>query len=312
MFDQSRVLYNSKHFDQKELSKGVYAAVASESGYAVSNAGIIDLGEETLVFDSFLNQQAAIDLQKATKELTGREVDYLVNSHYHNDHIRGNPVFNRSKIFSSTKTRELLATSGIEELKDDVQNAPKALHDFEEYADKSDKDYVSRLNYYRSIVDSLPTAQLILPNATFETKMTFHGSKRSAELFALRGHTKSDSVLYLPEDRIAFLGDLLFVSFHPYLADGNPEELLISLAKVKSWNIEYAVPGHGALGTLRDFDLLKEYVTQLEQIAKELKESGKTSKKELDQVAIPAAFRSWAFSRFFQANLKFLIERVKP
>jgi len=76
----------------------------------MSNAGIIDLGNSTLIFDTFNTQQAAEDLKVAAEELTGHSVQYVVNSHWHGDHVRGNQAFSSSIIISSTKTFDLIST----------------------------------------------------------------------------------------------------------------------------------------------------------------------------------------------------------
>src|SRR3990172_6492741 len=86
-------LPTSQHFRLERLADGVYAAIASGSGAATCNAGIVDLGDRTLVFDPFLTPKAAHDLRVAAEQLTGRSVSIVINSHYHNDHIRGNQVF---------------------------------------------------------------------------------------------------------------------------------------------------------------------------------------------------------------------------
>lgn len=68
---------------------GVYAAIYIPGGYSICNGGIIDLGDATLVFDPFMSQDATSELKKTAESLTGHSVTYVVNSHYHNDHIGG-------------------------------------------------------------------------------------------------------------------------------------------------------------------------------------------------------------------------------
>jgi cyclase len=86
-------LPESKHFQIERLADGVYAAIASEQGYAICNVGIIDIGDRTILFDTFISPEAARDLLKATEQLTSHKITHVINSHGHNDHIRGNQVF---------------------------------------------------------------------------------------------------------------------------------------------------------------------------------------------------------------------------
>src|SRR3954467_4801173 len=81
----------SKHFNIQKLSEGVWAAINNDHyGHAICNAGIVDLGDKTIIFDPFMNLDAAADLKKIAKELTHKDASIVVNSHHHNDHVRGN------------------------------------------------------------------------------------------------------------------------------------------------------------------------------------------------------------------------------
>ena len=71
--------FNSEHFAIEKLSDGVYAVIHKTGGYAICNSGIVDLGDETLVFDCFISPKAAFDLKKAAEELTGNQVKYLIH-----------------------------------------------------------------------------------------------------------------------------------------------------------------------------------------------------------------------------------------
>src|SRR6478672_4220611 len=119
--------FQSKHFTIRKLADGVYAAIAKDGGYAICNAGIIDLGDATLIFDPFMTPEAAEDLKRSAEELTGHQITYVINSHFHNDHIGGNQVFDKATIISTARTRELIAKYQPEEIADDKKNAPKSL-----------------------------------------------------------------------------------------------------------------------------------------------------------------------------------------
>jgi cyclase len=75
--------FQSEHFILHTLTEGVYAAIATEDGAGYSNAGLIDLGEQTLVFDAFENPQSAEDLLQASIQLTHRSPAVVIISHLH-------------------------------------------------------------------------------------------------------------------------------------------------------------------------------------------------------------------------------------
>jgi glyoxylase-like metal-dependent hydrolase (beta-lactamase superfamily II) len=92
------------NYDLHEVGDGVWAAIVDDETPAVGNAAIVDLGDETLVFDTTMSFQLAKRLRDEAQELTGRDPGILVNSHWHGDHILGNQSFTGKRIVSSGRT----------------------------------------------------------------------------------------------------------------------------------------------------------------------------------------------------------------
>ncbi len=302
----------SKHFKVESMSEGVYAIIHSPGGYAICNAGIVNLGEETLVFDTFLAPGAALDLLKIAVELTGNPVKYVINSHYHNDHIRGNQVFKPSAtIISTAVTRELMAENEPKEILQEQEYAPQRLTQLKQEYDtetdeKTKKSLLMWIGYFEAMVESHAILKTTLPDVTFSKSLSIHGSQREAQLFTFDlGHTASDLILYLPAEKIVFAGDLLFIGMHPYLADGNTTHLIQDLMQLKTFDIEKVLPGHGEVGISQDIDLMIKYVNQMNSLVERLAAQN-VSSEELEQVHIPEPFDSWEFSNFFRLNLKFM------
>jgi glyoxylase-like metal-dependent hydrolase (beta-lactamase superfamily II) len=111
--------FNSKHFELKKLTPNVYAAIAKNGGYAICNAAVIDLGKEVLVFDPFMTPEAATDLQSFIRNSIKKPVKYVVNSHAHNDHIRGNQVFENASIIATPAIAELIIKTEPQEIADE-------------------------------------------------------------------------------------------------------------------------------------------------------------------------------------------------
>ena len=84
----------SQNFNLVKLADGVYACIHQLGGKAICNAGIIDTGDGTIIFDTFLSPDAASEISDLVN---------VVNSHWHNDHIRGNQVFLKDVDIISTK-----------------------------------------------------------------------------------------------------------------------------------------------------------------------------------------------------------------
>ncbi len=304
----------SRHFQLRDLGDGIYAAIATDGGWAVCNAGIIALGDCTLVFDTFVNQTAALDLKMAAEHVTGRTVDYVVNSHPHRDHVRGNQVFTDSTIVSTSKTYEVMASAwkarcervqkeGLGPIRKEVEQ------EFEAWTSDPTTTQADRVlwdGYLQGIVHGLESYDLKLPDLTFESKIAFNGTKHTAEAIAYAGHSASDAVLYLPEQRTAFLADLFFVGYQPYFVEGDPEELFRTLDKVEALGAKRLVPGHGPVGTVEDIAKMRDYYDILQKTVEEL------DPKDPLQVAhkpIPSRFSGWKWNSFYKANLESLLQK---
>lgn len=305
-------LPESKHFQIERLADGIYAAVASEQGYAICNAGIIDVGDRTILFDTFMSPEAARDLLTVAEQRTPNKVTHVVNSHEHNDHIRGNQVFSPDvDIISTVLTREAIARNEPEAIKAEKETIPDEIVDAQSKLDaekdaKRQRELASLVVYLQAINKSHSELKTRLPNIAFERKLTIHGTERTVELLPLAGHTASDIVLYLPEEKIAFMGDLLFVKSHPYLASGSPEQWKQALEKVETLGIQIAVPGHGPVGRSADLATMSQYIHTLESIVANVMKSGKPVEQAFLE-PVPSPFDTWLSpDNFFVTNLEFL------
>jgi glyoxylase-like metal-dependent hydrolase (beta-lactamase superfamily II) len=308
-------LPDSKHFRIEAVADGVWAVIHIDGGAAIGNAGIVDLGGRTLIYDSLFSPQAAEDLCPVAEALTGRPVDWVVNSHWHNDQIWGNQVFGpETDIVSTNETRRLIiATRGHGAYDEFMASAEANLESTRaQFAATEDVGQRSELavwiDYHQAVVDLKPILQIRAPNLTFEGRVVFHGTDRSAELIDFEGgHTESDSVLFLPEEGIAFMSDLLFIRFQPYLGGGHPDRMLSILEAVSDLKPKLLVPGHGPVGTPDALKVMGEYVSTLDGLARDMV-AREEPEANIDEMAVPEPFEDWLFSAFFPVNMHFLYQ----
>jgi glyoxylase-like metal-dependent hydrolase (beta-lactamase superfamily II) len=292
----------------------VWAAIVISTGLAASNSGIVDLGDSTLVFDTTLSPASAVDLRNAAKHLTGQSVAYVFNSHFHNDHVFGNAVFDSiTEIYATEETRKIMAEKTDKEIADFKNHWPEQQKKWAERA-RNAKDEAERLEYEdgvrfaQSIIDTFPQLQLRLPDHTFTDRVEFKGTKRIAEFITFSGgHTDSDAFLYLPIERIIFTGDLLVTKNHPGMSSSHPYEWLNILAKIKALDPIHIVPGHGELGTLADVELIEQYINELLQMTKQNQHTGGTAESAA-ALQPPAFTEGWNNIEGFGVNMKFLHE----
>ena len=299
-----------RNFFIQQLAPGVWAAIQNDhGGHAISNAGIVDLGDKTLVFDAFINQSAAAELKKVAEQLTHHPVSFVVNSHFHDDHIRGNQAFvPGASIISTEWTKKEMQESEPGEQdwarKNIAAQVKKAKEALATAYGKAKDEALMWVGYYEAISQSLPGLKTVLPDITFTDSMWIHGSKRSVLLLECKnGHTGSDAVMILPKEGIAFMGDILFTERHPWFGDGDAESLKQHLQRFYAdTSLQQFVPGHGPLCQKEKLQMLIQYISTLQQMALEA-----VQKNEPDSVFIkspvPGAYKDWWYGRFYKANL---------
>ena len=149
-----------------------------------------------------------------------------------------------------------------------------------------------------------------LPDRLFERRLDIRGSRRTVTLLEFaNGHTGSDTVLHLPEERILFAGDLLFVETHPYLGDGDPFNLRSILVELAILEAETLVPGHGPVAGPAAIQTLGGYIDDVIALAARSLEQG-LAPDEMVKLAIPTAYLDWDLDRFFPENVVDLHRRL--
>ncbi len=240
-------------------SKKVFTAafIHKFGGKAICNVGIVDNGKETIVFDSFLSPDVAEELLEALNEMNLSPVKYVVNSHFHNDHIRGNQVFSEAvKIISTARTSEIIEEEEPLQIAYEKENAPARLAYYDSLyksfsGDTKSREYQQILMwkpYYEILSNSHLKVKTRVPDMFVDSIHNIDGPDRRIQLISKgQGHTESDLVLYLPDDDIIFTGDLVFNECHPYVPHGNISKWKAWLDFMNSLNVKTVMPGHGEL-----------------------------------------------------------------
>ncbi len=299
------------------VAEGVYAAIAVPGEGALGNAGIVDLGGRTLVFDTLRTPEAAGELRFAAEHLTGGPVAWVGISHWHDHHCAGNQVFApRASIVGTACTRELMATRLVAEYEQDVQDMPGFIQAQEEQlraeTDGGKRQNLAiRLGENRRYAAAIPAIRVTPPDVTFERRVVFHGAARAAELVTYGGgHTESDAFLYLRAERVGFMGDLAFLEYHPWLHDGDPREWVRILQEIERMAPRTVVPGHGPVTDTRALALTREYITMLQRMVGEVVSGGGTLEQAL-ALRVPPPYDTWGVAQFLGPNVRFLYERMR-
>ncbi len=204
----------------KEIAPGVYALLSSRP--PVDNSGFVVGERGVLVIDAHINGAMARQIQAAVRKVTNKPILYLVNTNYHGDHTFGNYAFPaETKIVAHRKTAE-------------------AMRDFEQEKEV----LLATVNGNDAVFTGV---KLRLPDVTFEESLRLDLGGRVVELHHFgHGNTPGDTVVYVPEAKVAWTGNLVLgAGSIPWAIEGKTQAYLETIARLAaSLDIETIVGGH--------------------------------------------------------------------
>lgn len=254
----------SDYFNVKQVAPGVWALIVKppKGSIAVSNAAVVELGDKLLVVDSHLSPSAAREAARVIATLTSnRPVRYLVNTHWHPDHVQGNSTYSSAfpgaiDIISHVNTRRDILALEIPFLKDQKIQLPRQIADMKlqlangmsegkPMTAEQKRRVEAQLAQSEALAREIANLEITLPTLTLERSMSIYGGDREVRiLYFGRGHTEGDVVLYLPREKVLITGDLLTNSI-PFMRDAYPLEWSATLEGVGTLDYTQNIPGHG-------------------------------------------------------------------
>jgi glyoxylase-like metal-dependent hydrolase (beta-lactamase superfamily II) len=218
-----------KFASQADLEeKKVSFTKLSEHAYAYTaegdpNTGIIIGDDAVLVADTQATPAMAADVIRRIREVTDKPIKYVVLTHYHAVRVLGASAYQPQQILASQDTYDLIIERGEADKASEIGRFPRLFRN----------------------VETVP-AGLTWPTITFSGKMTLWLGKLEVQLLQLgRGHTKGDTVVWLPQDRVLLSGDLVEFDATPYAGDAYFKDWPQTLANVAKLGAIALVPGRG-------------------------------------------------------------------
>jgi glyoxylase-like metal-dependent hydrolase (beta-lactamase superfamily II) len=218
-----------KFASQADLEeKKVSFTKLSEHAYAYTaegdpNTGIIIGDDSVLVADTQATPGMAADVIRRIREVTDKPIQYVVLTHYHAVRVLGASAYQPQQIIASQDTYDLIVERGEQDKASEIGRFPRLFRD----------------------VESVP-AGMTWPTITFTGKMTLWLGKLEVQLLQLgRGHTKGDTVVWLPQERTLLSGDLVEFDATPYAGDAYFKDWPKTLENVAALKPAALVPGRG-------------------------------------------------------------------
>ena len=202
-----------------ELGEGLYAYTAEGD----PNTGVIVGDDGVMVVDTQATPVMAEQVIARIRQVTDKPIKYVLLSHYHAVRVLGAAAYRPEHIIASRDTYDLIVERG-------------------------QQDYESEVGRFPRLFQSVETVPgLTWPTLIFEKSLTLFMGKREVRILQLgRGHTKGDTVVWLPKEKVLFAGDLVEYGATPYTGDAYLQDWPQTLANLRALGPEKLVPGRGA------------------------------------------------------------------
>jgi glyoxylase-like metal-dependent hydrolase (beta-lactamase superfamily II) len=209
----------AKQVSFDKLSEHAYAYTAEGD----PNTGIVVGDDAIMVIDTQATPVMAQDVVRRIREVSDKPIKYVVLSHYHAVRVLGASGYQPEHIIASRDTYDLIAERGEQDMKSEIERFPRLFR----------------------AVESIPG--LTWPTIVFEKRMSLWLGKLQVDIMQVgRGHTKGDTIVWLPQEKILFSGDLVEYAATPYAGDAYLTDWPATLDALAAMQPQKLVPGRGA------------------------------------------------------------------
>jgi glyoxylase-like metal-dependent hydrolase (beta-lactamase superfamily II) len=237
----------------REVGDGLYAYLQPDGGWGWSNAGLVVDGEATLLIDTLFDLALTEEMLRAMRDAVpaAARIDTLVNTHANGDHCYGNQLLGDARIVASERTAAEM-----------TELPPAAMAALVAQAPSMGELGAFFLECFGAF--EFEGIEPALPGETFSGELEMRVGDRELQLIEVGpAHTRGDTLVYAPTERVLFSGDILFAEAHPIAWAGPVSNWIDACERILAMDVDVIVPGHGPIAGLDAVGELKAYFEHL-------------------------------------------------
>jgi len=265
-----------------DVGDGLYAYLQPDGGWGWSNAGLIVDGESSLLVDTLFDLKLTgemLDEMRRGVPQAGT-IDTLVNTHANGDHTWGNQLVGGARIVASKQTAEEM-----------MELPPSVLESLPELAPQMGPTGEFMLEIFGRF--DFSGIELTPPTETFDGTFELRVGDKDVQLLEVGpAHTRGDTLVFVPDDRVLFSGDILFHGGHPIVWAGPISNWIGACDRILEMDVDVIVPGHGPLADKEAIRDLRSYFEYIEAEARKRFEAGMSALEAARDIALDD-YASW-------------------
>jgi cyclase len=267
----------------QQITPSVYAYLLPDGSWGLSNAGLIDGGEATMLVDTLFDLPLTREMLDSMRRAVpaARSIDTLVNTHGDPDHTFGNQLVEGAQIIASAHAaQDMLDGEAPEDLRGLVEAAPR-MGAAGEYILRAFSEF------------DFSNITLVTPSRTFDGEMRLTVGDVPVSLIEVGpAHTRGDTLLHLPDERVVFSGDVLFVGGHPVMWAGSVDGWIAACDRILGMDVDVVVPGHGPITDKAGARELRDYLAYVAAEARQAYEAGVPPRDAAKQIDL-SPYAGW-------------------
>ncbi|SMH56241.1 MBL fold metallo-hydrolase [Mesorhizobium australicum] len=247
-----------------DLGNGCYAYLLPDGSWGWSNAGLIVDGDATLMVDTLFDLKLTAEMLETYRASipAAKSIDVLVNTHADGDHTFGNQLVEGARIIGTQGT-----------VTDFARFDPTVVQNICLNAEQFGSAGVFMRECFRPFDFSRIT--LTPPTETFSGTLDLMvGSKKVQLIEVGPSHSLGDALIYVPDDKVLYTGDILFTGGTPIAWYGPVNRWIDVCDRVLNMDVETIVAGHGPISTKDDVREMRDYLQHVSDEARPLWEQG--------------------------------------
>jgi len=247
-----------------EIGKGVYAYLVPDGSWGWSNSGLIVDGDSSLVVDTLFDLKLTAELLKAYADISpaAQKIDVLVNSHADGDHTFGNQLVKGARIIGTQGTVD-----------DFARFDPKVVQNICLNAEQFGSAGVFMRECFRPF--DFSGIELTPPTEVFSGTLDLKVGDKAVQLIEVGpAHSLGDALVYVPDDKVIYTGDILFTGGTPIAWYGPVKRWIDVCDRILGMDVDVVVAGHGPISTKDDVREMRDYLQHVTDEAKPLYEQG--------------------------------------
>lgn len=232
-----------------EVADRVFAYIQPDGTWWINNTGFLAGRRQTIAIDASSTDRRTTRFIDTIGTHASAPVTTLINTHHHGDHTNGNYLFERATIVGHERCRAAMLADGVEGV--------EALRNAGVFMGPDGPP-----DWGRAVVEP--------PFITFADGVTVYADDIRAEVryIGTPAHTTNDSIIWLPEQKVLYCGDLLFNGGTPFLLMGSLAGAIQAVESLKSVDADVVIPGHGPVCDLSVADQVLGYLRFVDDLAR--------------------------------------------